>query len=67
MKNYFYPVASVLKHAEGGYSQKDVKAAAKRFGIECDTGPSIYVGQFAIYVKTEDKRKIRKLLAEVNL
>ena len=67
MKSYFYPVASVLKHAEGGYRQADVEVAAARMNIACRTGPSHLVGHFAILVKTEDKRQISKLLAEVNL
>jgi hypothetical protein len=65
MKAYFYPICSVYKAAEGGISQKDIRAIAKRRGIECQVGPSVYVGQTAVYVRTEDKRKVAAFVNEL--
>lgn len=65
MRDRFYPVASVLKATEGGLSQKDILAIAKRRGIECKVGPSCYIGHTCVMVKTEDQRKIRGLLSEL--
>lgn len=65
MKSHFYPVCSTLKASEGGISKKDILSAAKRLGIECRVERSCYVGHHAVLVKTEDKRKIGKLVDEV--
>jgi hypothetical protein len=65
MKTHFYPVCSVTKATEGGISQKDIKQIAKRRGIECRVGPSCYVGQTAVYVRTENKRKVAAFVNEI--
>lgn len=70
MRTHFYLVASLLKPSEGGgFSQKEVKATARRHGLECQTGAdwSPLVGHFGVALKTEDKRKISKFLGEVGL
>ena len=68
MKSEFYCVASIDKISEGGHMRhKDVVQAGKDLGIEAKGGHSIYVGQFGVYVKTEDKRKIAKLLRRCGL
>lgn len=70
MKTHFYAVASIDKPSEGGgFSQREVVNTAKRHGLECrcSTDASPYVGQFGIELKTEDRRKIRRLLQAVGL
>lgn len=62
MKDHYYCVASVRKHAEGGMSQKDVRYAAEKIGVDVRFDHSPYLGHYAVCVKTEDKRKIKKLL-----
>jgi hypothetical protein len=65
MRQVFYPVASVLKHAEGGRSQKDVRHAASELGIDVRFKHSPYLGHYSVCVKTEDKRKIGRLLEAI--
>ena len=65
MKTHFYPVCSVTKATEGGISQKDIKAVAKRRGIEVRCERSCYVGQTAVLVKTENKREINAFVNEI--
>lgn len=65
MRTRFYPVCSTRKATEGGISRKDILAVAKRLGIECRVEPSCYMGHHAVLVKTEDKRKIGRLVSEV--
>lgn len=70
MKTHFYLVASLDKPSEGGpFSQKEVKATAKRHGLECRVGAdwSPYVGKFGVALKSEDNAKIGKFLHEVGL
>lgn len=62
MTRDFRPHISLLKVSEGGsHTQRDVRAIARRLGIEVRVGPSGYVGHFTISVRTEDKRKLRRL------
>lgn len=70
MKTHFYLVASLDKVSEGGsLSQKDVKAVAKRHGLDCQVSSdwSPYMGKFGVALKTEDNAKISKFLNEVGL
>lgn len=68
MRTHFYCVGSITKVSEGGSMRhKDVVVAGERLGIEAKGGHSPYVGQFGIYVKTEDKRKIAKLFRACGL
>lgn len=70
MKAPFHAVASLDKVGEGGsLSQKDVKAIAKRHGLECQVSSdwSPYVGQFGVALRTRDQRKIGKFLRAVGL
>lgn len=70
MKTHFHLVASLDKVSEGGsFSQKEVKAEAKRHGLECQVSSdwSPYVGKFGVALKSESNRRIGKFLRAVGL
>lgn len=50
---------SLLKYAEGGHSQKDVKEMAEHYGFKVQFSHSILVGHFDVFVNTKDKRKLK--------
>lgn len=65
MKSQFYTICNVTKATEGGISQKDIKQIAKRRGLEVQCGPSCYIGQTAVSVKTENQRTINAFVREI--
>ena len=56
---------AILKHAEGGLSQKDVEYMAKQLGLEVEFDRSIFVGHYSVRVNTQDKRKLARFEREI--
>ena len=56
-----YRDCNVQRFIDGGVRQSDVKREATAAGIEVKFGPSCYVGMYGVFVRTEDKRKLRRL------
>jgi hypothetical protein len=63
----WYLWGSVLKHSEGGMTQKDIKYVAECCGVEVRFRSGPYVGQWGILVWTHDKRKLRRLGRELGI
>jgi len=54
--------AHVLKHAEGGWTQKNIRSCAKASGVRVTIHPSCYVGNHQINIETTATKAQRKKL-----
>jgi len=60
--------ASVLKHSEGGYSQKEIKSLAKSVGVRVSIYSGPYVGNYSVDIEEgTTKTKQKKLLKLLGL
>lgn len=63
---YYETFASVLKHSEGGYSQKEIKAYAKSVDVRVSIHSGPYVGNYSVDIergatKTQQKELLKLL------
>ena len=57
--------AHVLKHAEGGWTQKDIKGCAKSVGVRVSVYPSCHIGNHAVDIETGATKTQRKKLLKL--
>lgn len=57
--------ASVLKHSEGGYSQKEIKYSAKSVGVRVVIYAGPYVGNYSVEIESGATKTQRKKLLKL--
>lgn len=62
---YYETFASVLKHSEGGMTQKDIRGLAKSVGVRVKVYPGHYVGHHAVDIESGATKTQRKKLLKL--